>query len=487
MRTVLLSLIFSLAAYLSLAQHPGFEFNYPSAYAQTGYCIINVPDGGFCIAGYTGVSIGTSYGTVKRVGPEGEEIWTTFLGTGGTNFAWSVTNVENGFIVSGSTNESTIPANQYEAFLAFLNENGDVVWQKTYGGSGGIIDFLDVKQTLDFGIIAVGVSSIPTGYADVYVVKTNMNGDTLWTFNWGMQLDEVAHKVVLTSDGGYLITGKIQTTWGDGLDMLLIKLDSLGTLEWWQSYNFDFNEFANSIALDEEGNIILAGYTEFFTPPSVCIAKLNPVGELIWFKTMGGLQDDNAQDVLVDIEGNIVFVGNTANNTPDPYSSSTLTKLSADGDSLWTRMYPISPNITSANRFAFSLVETEDGYAFCGSMNARMYIIRTDYDGCVIDGCNIDTFINSLDEMQAHLKVYPNPSTDYITISFVGNHSAEMQVVLMDLTGRVVNILDQSFVQKGQEHSVLCDLTNISTGVYLIGLKSDGQTIEVKKVIKSLH
>jgi len=487
MRALYLSINFSLAAFLAYSQHPGFEVIYPSSFGQTAYSIINVPDGGFCMAGNTGVSIGSSYGTVKRVGAQGEEIWTTFIGSGGVNTARSITNAENGFIVCGTTNESTIPANQYEAYLAFLNENGDVVWQKTYGGPGGSIAFHDVKQTLDSGIIAVGAASLPTGfgYADVYVVKTDMNGDTLWTFNWGLQGQDIPLKVALSSDGGYLIAGKIQTTWGDGVNMLLLKLDSLGNMEWWQSYNFDFNEGANSIALDEEDNIILAGYTEFFTPPSVCIAKLNPVGELIWFKTMGGLQDDNAQDVLVDIDGNIVFVGNTANNTPDPYSSSTLTKLSADGDSLWTRMYPITPNITSASRFAFSLVETEDGYAFCGSMHTSMYMIRTDYDGCVIDGCNIDTFINSLNQHQVQLQVYPNPTVDYVTITFKGNQSAEMQLVLMDLTGRTLNIIDKSFVHVGEEYSVVCNLATVSSGVYFIGLKSNSQTIEVKKVVKN--
>lgn len=128
---------------------------------------------------------------------------------------------DNGYIIAGYT--CSFGAGGADVYLIKIDANGDSIWTRTYGGTaddGG----WSVQQTSDGGYIITGVTnSFGAGADDVYLIKTNANGDTLWTKTYGEADDDLSYSVQQTADGGYIVAG---STWSFGVgtyDVYLIK------------------------------------------------------------------------------------------------------------------------------------------------------------------------------------------------------------------------------------------------------------------------
>ena len=117
-----------------------------------------------------------------------------------------------------------------------------VSWQRTYGGQGND-EGLSVQQTADGGFIIAGhTSSLGAGDADVYLVKANAQGDTLWTRTYGGTSADLGWSVQQTSDGGYIVAGST-LSYGQGVpewaDVYLIKTNASGETLWTRTYGYD--------------------------------------------------------------------------------------------------------------------------------------------------------------------------------------------------------------------------------------------------------
>lgn len=109
-------------------------------------------------------------------------------------------------------------------------QDGSTRWTQTYGGSdrdGGY----SVQQTLDGGYIIAGhTDSFGAGNSDVYLIKTDPSGDTLWTQTYGGSSGDGGQSVQQTLDGGYIITGHTDSFGVGGFDVYLLKTDANGNL-----------------------------------------------------------------------------------------------------------------------------------------------------------------------------------------------------------------------------------------------------------------
>ncbi|MQY71827.1 hypothetical protein GH141_07870 [bacterium] len=101
-------------------------------------------------------------------------------------------------------------------------------WERTYGGSDVDVG-LSVQETSDKGYIIAGwTSSFGAGRSDVYLIKTDASGDTIWTRTYGGSNYDVGYSVQQTLDGGYIIAGFTQSFGAGGCDVYLIKTDADG-------------------------------------------------------------------------------------------------------------------------------------------------------------------------------------------------------------------------------------------------------------------
>lgn len=143
-----------------------------------------------------------------------------------------------------------------------IDSDGNTMWTHTYGGSDGEKAY-SVQQTADGGYILTGVAG-PIGNRDVYLVKTDANGDLLWAQTYGGSGWDFGRSVRQTSDGGYIIAGYGDSYSEGGFDAFLVKTDSDGNSLWTHSYGGSVDDYALSVLQTPDDDFVFAGYTQSF-------------------------------------------------------------------------------------------------------------------------------------------------------------------------------------------------------------------------------
>ncbi len=318
----------------------------------------------------------------------GDTLWTKCYGGPGSDKGSEVQlTSDGGYIITGRT--ASFGAGARDAYLIRTDANGDTLWTKTYGGVDWDYAY-SVKQTTDDGFIVVGGSRSFSsgGDYDVYLIKTDANGDTLWTKTYGGTDTEYGSSVQLTSDGGYIIIGVTMSYGAGDRDFYLIKTDADGDILWTQTYGGTDSDEGYSVQLTSDGGYIIVGETCSYGVPTgtadVWLIKTDADGILIWSQTYGGAYTDFGNSVQLTSDGGYIIAAGTwsygAGNT-DAY----LIKTDANGNSLWTQTYG-----TTMYDTAYSIRQTaDDGYIFTGDYGYADYtndvwIVKTDDSGNTI-------------------------------------------------------------------------------------------------------
>ena len=179
-----------------------WERNYGGADGDLGYSVQQTSDGGYVVAGYT-VSFGDSIQVyLIKTNATGDTLWTRTYGGTSDDYGYSVQQtMDTGYVIAGKTNSF---GNFYQVYLIKTNSFGDTLWTRTYGGAG-YDDGRSVQQTSDGGYIVAGWTNSFGDGNQVYLIKTNAQGDTLWTKAYGGTDGDLGYSVQQTSDGGYIV------------------------------------------------------------------------------------------------------------------------------------------------------------------------------------------------------------------------------------------------------------------------------------------
>jgi len=314
---------------------------YGGTATDLGYSVQQTADGGFVIAGQTD-SFGAGYWDVYvlKTDADGDTLWTRTYGGYDWDEARSVQQTtEGGYIITGYSN--SFGGGYGDLYLVKTDANGDTLWTRTYGGPETEYG-RSVQQTSDGGYIVSGnTNSWGAGNADVWLLKTDANGDTLWTRIYGGYNTDVGYSVQETTDGGYIVGG---STWsfGAGLyDLYLLKTDANGDTLWTHTYGGSECDEGYAVQQTTDGGYIIAGYTESFGAGSydLYLVKTDANGDTLWTRTYGGIGGDIGYSGQQTIDGGYVITGTSKSfgggKNPDAY----LVKTDANGDTLWTRVY----------------------------------------------------------------------------------------------------------------------------------------------------
>ena len=189
----------------------------------------------------------------------------------------------------------------------------NLLWNQTYGGpddDGGS----SVQVTSDGGyIIAGSTQSFGAGGDDIYLIKTDSEGNMLWNQTYGGTGYDYGNSVQVTSDGGYIIAGQTNSFGAGAYDVYLIKTDSEGNMLWNQTYGSTNRDEGHSVQVTSDGGHIIAGYTYSFGTGSsdVYLVKTDSEGNLLWSQTYGGTVDDSGRSVQVTSDGGYIIAGDT--------------------------------------------------------------------------------------------------------------------------------------------------------------------------------
>lgn len=274
--------------------------------------------------------------------------------------------LDNGYIVLASYRQDWNPPEYYgkaDIYLIKADEKGNLLWMKTYGGKNDDFGY-SLKQTLDGGYIIAGkTNSFGAGSSDIYLIKADSKGDTLWTKTYGDLSTDGAESIIVTSDGNYVVTGYISYRTGVERYVYLIKIDRDGNLLWSKTYGGSRWDEGHSVQQTADGGFIIVGKTNSFgsftpTYSNVYLIKTDANGDTLWTKNFGEIYDDGGRYVQQTSDSGYVIVGNFA-------SDICIIKVDKNGDLLWTETY--NGGEYSGDR-GYSVQQREDGsYIVLGS------------------------------------------------------------------------------------------------------------------------
>jgi hypothetical protein len=284
---------------------------YGGAYDDYALSVQQTSDGGYIVACYT-ASFGVG-GDVLLIKTDafGNLQWAkTYGGTGQDGARFVQQTSDGGYIVAGWTGSFGAGG---DIFLIKTDTSGNIQWSKTYGGTNGD-EAYSVQQTSDGGYIVAGYTdSFGAGSLDIFLIKTDANGDTIWAKTYGGTNYDDAFSVQQTSDGGYIVAGRTWSFGAGSLDIFLIKTDANGDTIWAKTYGGTGQDGALSVQQTSDGGYIVAGYTASFGAGSfdVFLIKTDANGDTIWDKTYGGTNSDNALHVQRTSDGGYIVAGFT--------------------------------------------------------------------------------------------------------------------------------------------------------------------------------
>ena len=318
--------------------------------------------------------------------------WQKVLGVSGADSPFSIQQTsDGGFIVAGKKGlrsyhnslGGSYDNTRYDLLVVKYDESGNQKWQQCLGGSNH--DYADsIQQTSDGGYIVAGLTSSNDGdvtghhgdydydpdrsninTTDYWIIRLNSVGGIEWKKCLGGLGNDEASSIQQTSDGGYIVAGDTGSNDGDvtgnhGMsDYWVVKLNSVGGIEWQKSLGGSDYDKASSIQQTSDGGYIVAGYTEshngdvtgqhgHYNLPDIYsntsdywIIKLNAVGGIEWQKSLGGSGYDKAYSIQQTSDGGYIVAGSSESNDGDLTGShggyGWIVNLDKSGNIMWQK------------------------------------------------------------------------------------------------------------------------------------------------------
>ncbi|CAH0995118.1 hypothetical protein EMA8858_01238 [Emticicia aquatica] len=364
------------------AQTPSilWQKNYGGSLYDKAESIIETKDGNYVIAGHSqsnDFDLTFNHGNydcwVVKINNIGNIVWKkSFGGSNNDFFRTIIQTPDDGFLCIGETNSSdgdiNHPIGQIDLWVVKLNNLGNIIWQKNYGGNSNDIGFSACLSTDGNYIVAGNEESnnpyIPDnkGLMDFWVLKIDTLGNIIWQKNFGGSENEYLRSIKNTTDGGFILSGNSKSTDGNisnnfgGLDIWVLKVDNSGNLLWQNNFGGTKDDYSKNIIEDKDGNFVVVGETFSFDNDSeenhsaaqerdFLVVKINNLGQKIWSRCFGGSGNEYARSVLQSNDGQFIVVGESYSNdgqAPNNHGDADfwLIKINQlDGNLVWQKTF----------------------------------------------------------------------------------------------------------------------------------------------------
>ena len=442
--------------------------------------IIQTADGGYTLAGYTRSFGGGDYDMwLVKTDADGDSLWSRTFGERSSDGCCTIIQTaDGGYALAGYT--ESFGAGESDMWLVRTNADGDSLWSRTFGGES--IDWCSsMIQTADGGYALAGVTeSFDVGYGDMWLVRTDADGDSLWSRTFGGDTTDYCHSAIQTTDGGYALVGWTLSFGAGDYDMWLVKTDAEGDSLWSRTFGGRNHEKCFSIIQTVDGGYALAGWTSSFGAGIVdmWLVKTNADGDSIWSRTFGGEDFEMCNSIIQTEDGGYALAGYTRSFGAGDHDM-WLVRTDEDGDSLWSRTFG-GEEWDVCN----SIIQTEDGgYAIAGytpSFGAGrwdMWLVKTGPDPVSVPNVEKPAFVEEF----VLLPSYPNPFNSTTSISYQIPDASHVTLRIFDISGREVTTLINGTVKAGYHQTVWN--ANAPSGIYICRMEAGGLTRSVKLVL----
>ncbi len=348
-----------------------WEETYGGTSSDCVYSIQQTSDGGYILAGDTMPYEANNYDAwLIKIDNNGNREWYKVFGGKYSDYAYSVQQTsDGGYVLAGSTKGA--------AWLIKTKSNGNEQWNKTFAGDSYAIAY-SVQQTSDSGYILAGETSVSSD-KDVLLIKTDSNGNEEWSKPFRGKYHDYAYSVQQTQDGGYILAGSTLSYGNGDYDAWVIKTDSIGNDQWMNTFGRGNSEHAYSVQQTSDGGYILAGAAtaldKDMNSTDIWLLKIDIKGKQQWSKTFGGVGFDCGYSVQQTSDGGYVLAGVIGGDNP------ILIKTDANGKELWSKKLEDAGRLSPNQYFAKQTLD--GGYILAGSkwaINNDAWLIKVASD-----------------------------------------------------------------------------------------------------------
>lgn len=442
---------------------------------DNGNAIIQTLDTNYFVVGQSN-SFGESQTDIyiSKLNRKGLPFWQRNLGGFLLDVGKSVVELnDSSFVIAGYTN--SFGAGGYDAYIVKVDKNGNVIWQKTFGG--GDWDFAySINKTTDGNLIICGATySFGRGNKDGLILKMDYNGNILWNKIYGGAEEDDLREIIQTSDGGYIAVGTTKS-YGDNLgDIWITKFDASGDSTWFKTIGGNKKDVGTSITQDKHSDYFIGGGSESYSNgmEDAYVVKLANNGSFLRHQWEGiANQNEEITSIKnsISISDGIVFCFSTAEVAGFKIDTKTLLF-----DSLG--YYVNGGRVGSVeDEEAYCVANCFDrGYVIVGysqgfnALQKDIFVVK--FDSLMNGPGNLFVGLNSINEdTQPNLKVYPNPFVDKI---FINSKDEDFlnSLEVFDLYGKKV-------FEKNDLNSEIIEIDNLNliSGFYIFKINTKSRT-----------
>ncbi len=416
--------------------------------------------------------------TLIKIDSTGQQIWSKILFNSDIEYANSFHQTsDKGFIITGYTNTGS--AGAYDVLLIKTDSMGNLQWRKTFGGANW--DFgNDVIVMPDHGFVITGYSnSFGSENNKIYLIRTNQNGDSLWTKILNEKSESEGNSICITKSNDFIICGASRQLNKEFYDLYIVKTDQNGNIIYSNTFGDTLNDKGFCIKNAHSSGYIISGFSQNVSMGNedAYILNIDENGNKIWEQRYGYPADSRANSICLASNNTYVCAGTrTSNGNKDVY----LLKMDSLGSFLAGRIYGSDQeetilSIEPCNDGGFIMIGNSLGYL--KQNTSSIYIVKTDSTTLAADYNSIKVYT----DMYPEIYIYPNPFHSFLTIEFNSSTNKNMLFELTTLTGEIVY---QTEIHS-QSNVSLKNFT-LSPGVYLYKIFNQNAPYPIKfgKLIK---
>jgi hypothetical protein len=293
---------------------------------------------------------------------------------------------DGGYVLAGTVEtqvgkRADLPLYRGDISLEKRDSNDILIWNRTFGGEKND-EVRRIIRVSDGGFLVIGqTESFGKG---AWVIRTGADGRERWNKTFGKRGTDSFNAAVELRDGGFALAGTSDAFSAKGQGAWLVRIDAQGTELWNRTFGGDVLDYAQSVAENPRGGLVIAGVTNSDSGQlaDALLIRTDSAGNLIWKKTFGGSGADEARSVVVTRQGEIIFTGSifTPGLSVDDFW---VVKTDAEGTEIWNRKF----SGKGLERGMAIILTPDNGFLAIETVAAdtcRIKLVKLDQDGTMI-------------------------------------------------------------------------------------------------------